>query len=100
MTKFAQLYVHAYKKFNFNESSSLVTLTGYEPNLSLENEYICLENFEKNVRALLPNPIEFSSERVGYLFQTVATEYWILNYVNDVHFFCVTGYSRYPIFKK
>jgi len=99
MTKLAQLYVHAYKKFNFNESSSLVTLTGYEPNLSLENEYICLENFEKNVRDLLPNPIEFSSDRVGYLFQTVATEYWILNYVNDVKYVGVTGYRRYPLFK-
>ena len=47
MTKLAKLYVHAYKKFKFDESSSLVTLTGYELNLSLENEYICLENFEK-----------------------------------------------------
>jgi len=52
MTKFARLYVHTYKKFNFNDSSSLVTLTGYEPNLSLENEYICLENFEKECEGL------------------------------------------------
>lgn len=49
--------------------------------------------------SLLPNPTEFSSDRVGYLFQTVATEYWILYYVRDVQFVGVTGYRRYPIFK-
>lgn len=45
MTLFAQLYVHAYKKFKYNDSSSLVTLTGYEPNLSFGYEYTCLGKF-------------------------------------------------------
>jgi hypothetical protein len=99
MAHFAQLYVHTYKKFNFSDSSSMVTLTGYERDLSLGHNYVCLENYEKNVRDLLPNPTEFSSERIGYLFQTIATEYWILNYVTDVKYVGVTGYRRYPIFK-
>ena len=99
MTEFACLYVHTYQKFIFNDTSSLVTLTEYEPNLALRHEYIYLEDFECNARDLLTCAKNFSSERVGYLFQTIATGYWILNYVTDVKYMGVTGYRRYPIFK-
>lgn len=91
-------FVHTHKKFPFVADSEWVALTGYEHGLNLGSDYICLGDYEKNVRVLLPENFQYSMERVGYLFQTLATDYWILHNVFDTEFVGVTGYRRYAHF--
>ncbi|HQT89636.1 MAG TPA: DUF4422 domain-containing protein [Acidiphilium sp.] len=97
MEKF-RLYVTTNKKFPFDSTSSWVARTGFERNLDLDGDYICTGATTPNIAELLP-PIERGDEyRVGYLAQTIATEYWILHHVHDIDYVGVTGYRRYPLF--
>lgn len=97
MEKF-KLYVTTNKKFPFDSTSSWVARTAFERNLDLDGGYICTGAAIPNIAELLP-PIERVDEyRIGYLAQTIATEYWILYHVHDVEYVGVTGYRRYPLF--
>lgn len=93
------LFIHTHKRFNFNHDSAWVKLTGYEKDLDIGCDYLCLENFENNVRNLLPDGEKYDNKRVGYLFQTIATEYWVLKYLKDVKYIGISGYRRYPFFR-
>jgi hypothetical protein len=92
-----QLFVHFHKEFPFNLESDWVTPTGYESDLNLGMPYTCLSAFEPSIKDILPPAERQPETRVGYLGQTISTEYWILKHVTDINYVGVTGYRRYPM---
>jgi hypothetical protein len=93
-----KLFVHFHKKFMFNFDCDWTQATAYERNLDLGGEYICLSDFTPAISSILSRDGKSDEAHVGYLAQTLATEYWILNHVNGPDFVGVTGYRRYPVF--
>jgi hypothetical protein len=82
----------------FNFDCDWLKATAYEKDLDLGGDYVCLSDFTPAISAILDPKGQKDASYVGYLAQTLATEYWILHHVNDLDFVGVTGYRRYPIF--
>lgn len=99
MTKKIGYYVHFHKKFPFNFSSEWCKATHFEKDLDIGGPSICLSDFSENISNLFAAEA-VNQERVGYLAQTIAAEYWILHNVHDVDYVGVTGYRRYAEFAK
>ncbi len=93
-----KLFVTFHKAFPFHADSSWQARAAYEPQLDLGGDYICTSEFAPNIAELLPGGEQVDPFRVGYLAQTIATEYWILHHLRDVRYVGVTGYRRYPLF--
>jgi hypothetical protein len=93
-----KLFFHFHRRFAFNFDCDWARATAYEKGLDLGGDYICLSDSTPNISRLLDRDGNFEEAYVGYLAQTLATEYWILNHVHDLDFVGVTGYRRYPMF--
>ena len=99
MTKTVNYFVHFHKEFPHARHSSWVIPTVYENRPGLVENAICLSNYSPSIRSLLSDFEPLDDNRIGYLSQTIATEYWILNHLNDVDYVGVTGYRRFPHFR-
>ena len=98
MTKTALLFVHFHADFPHSQDSSWVIPTRYENKLGELQNTICLSTYSPSVRSLFSNFEPLSDDRIGYLSQTIATEYWILNHLKNVDYVGVAGYRRLPYF--
>lgn len=92
-------FVHFHKRFPYAEHSSWVIPTVYENKPDLIEKAVILSNMPTSIRSLFTAFEPLDDDRVGYLSQTIAAEYYILNYIKDVDYVGVTGYRRYPYFK-
>ena len=93
-----KLFVHFHKKFLFNFGCEWTQATAYEKNLDLGGKYVCVSDFTPEISTILNVGASRDAAYVGYLAQTLATDYWVLNHVNGLDYVGVTGYRRYPIF--
>ena len=99
MTKTVNYFVHFHKDFPHAHDSSWVIPTIYENKPGLVDNAVCLSTYSPSIRSLLSDFEPLDDDRIGYLSQTIATEYWILNHLRDVDYVGVTGYRRYPHFR-
>lgn len=95
--KKVKYFVHLHKRFPFNFESEWVVATAYEKNLALGGDYICLSDYQPSIAQIFRSHTQ-DPERIGYLAQTIATEYWILHHLHDIDYVGVTGYRRYAKF--
>jgi hypothetical protein len=93
------LLSHFHKPFPCPEPNSWVIPTVYEKNIFISENQICLSESSPCIRGLFNAHDELPDERVGYLAQTLAAEYWLLKHAQDLDYVGVTGYRRYPYFR-
>lgn len=98
MKKF-NYFVHFHKWFPHGAHSSWVIPTVYENKPDLIKNAVILSNQTPSIRSLFTAFEPLDDDRVGYLSQTIAAEYHILNHIKNVDYVGVTGYRRYPYFK-
>ena len=99
MLKKVKYFVHFHKDFPHAQDSTWVIPTVYENKAGLVKNAICLSRYEPSVRSVFSSFEPLDDERIGYLSQTIAAEYWILHHLKDVDYVGVTGYRRYPLFR-
>lgn len=91
-------FAHYHKSFPSAQQSSWVIPTIYENRPDLVKNAICLSAQSPSIATLFDQFPTMDEDRIGYLSQTIAAEYWILNHLKDVDYVGVTGYRRYPYF--
>lgn len=99
MTKTVNYFVHFHKDFPRAQDSTWVIPTVYENRPGLVEGAVCLSSYTPSIRSLFSAFEPFDDDRIGYLSQTIAAEYWILHHLKDVDYVGVTGYRRYPHFR-
>jgi hypothetical protein len=97
--KTVNYFVHFHKNFPHINDSAWVMPTIFENKKGLIDNAICLSKFSPSIRSLFNEFEPMDEDRIGYLSQTIATEYWILNHLTDVDYVGVTGYRRFPHFR-
>ncbi len=97
MQRRIQYYVHYHSSFPAPQNSSWVVPTIYEDKPGIIENPLILSKYTPSIRSLFKNFEPMDDDRIGYLSQTIATEYWILNHLKDVDYVGVSGYRRYPI---
>ena len=99
MIKTVNYFVHFHKDFPHARDSTWVVPTIYENRPNLIENAICLSEKTPSIRSLFKDLEPLDDDKIGYLSQTIATEYWILKHLKEVDYVGVTGYRRYPHFK-
>jgi hypothetical protein len=89
-------FAHFHRPFPRPVNSSWVFPTIYEDKPGLVDGAICLSRFDPCIRSIFPGGDQLDQDRIGYLSQTIAAEFWILHHVSDADYVGVTAYRRYP----
>ena len=97
MNRKIQYYVHFHNSFPSPQGSNWVVPTVYEDNPDIIKNALILSKYTPSIRSLFKNFEPLDDETIGYLSQTIATEYWILNHLKDTDYVGVSGYRRYPL---
>jgi hypothetical protein len=93
-----RLYSHFHKSFPFFKETEWIIPTVFEEkHLTISKNQVCLVDENRNIKELL-GKFGIPASRMGYLAQTIATEYWVARSNVQVDYVGVTGYRRYPMF--